>query len=285
MTPLLLASARLGDADLKPERTIAYEVGLQQELSGQFGLDVTLFYKDIRDQLGLEAVKTVDAVGFTRYINRDYGSVKGFTFSLEKMRTGLISGSVDYTFQYAKGSASDPNFLQLIEVATRMSGEPIQFPERQILALDWDQRHTLNTSLNFSKPSNWAVSLLGVFGSGLPYSPSSVEQLQLPDREFKNSARKPMTFTVDMKANKQFKLDKYTMSIFLRIYNLLDRLNENSVYAVTGRATENARLPYEQALALEMLARGGQFTMAEWDNHPGWFSEPRRVQLGMAVRF
>jgi hypothetical protein len=75
------------------------------------------------------------------------------------------------------------------------------------------------------------------------------------------------------------------MSIFLRIYNLLDRLNENSVYAVTGRATENARLPYEQALALEMLARGGQFTMAEWDNHPGWYSEPRRVQLGMAVRF
>jgi outer membrane receptor protein involved in Fe transport len=285
MTPLLLAGVNLGDADLAPERTIAYEVGLQQELAGQFGVDVTLFYKDIRNQLGLESVKTVDAVGYYRYINRDYGNVKGFTLSLEKMRTGLFSGSIDYTFQYARGSASDPNFLQLIEVATRMSDEPIQFPERQILSLDWDQRHTLNLVLGLTKPGNWAVSCIATAGSGMPYSPSSVEQLQLADREFKNSARKPMQYNVDLKANKQFKFGSMTYSLFMRVYNLLDRMNENSVYAVTGSAIENARLPYDQKTQLEMLRRGGQFTMSEWDNHPSWLSEPRRVQVGLAVRF
>ncbi len=285
MTPLLLAGANLGDADLKPERTIAYEVGLQQELNGQFGLDVTLFYKDIRNQLGLEAVKTVDAVGYYRYINRDYGNVKGFSLSLEKMRTGLLSGSIDYTFQYARGSASNPDFLQLIEVATRMSGESIQFPERQILALDWDQRHTLNLVLSLTKPGNWGMSCIATAGSGLPYSPSSVEQLALPDREFKNSARKPMQFNVDLKANKQFTMGTLTYSLFFRVYNLLDRLNENSVYRITGRATQNARLPYDQLVQMQMLRQGGQFTMSEWDNEPSWFSEPRRVQAGLAVRF
>ncbi|NLP10149.1 TonB-dependent receptor [bacterium] len=285
MTPLLLAGATVGDPNLKPERTIAYEVGLQQELNGQFGVDVTLFYKDIRNQLGLESVKTVDAVGYYRYINRDYGNVKGFTLSLEKMRTGLLSGSLDYTFQYSRGSASDPNFLQVIEVATRMSGESIVFPERQILPLDWDQRHTVNLVVGLNKPGNWGMTCIATAGSGMPYSPSSVEQLALPDREFKNRARKPMQFNVDLKANKQFIYGKINYSLFIRVYNLLDRLNENTVYAVTGRATQNARLPYEQLLQLQMLQQGGQFTMNEWDNHPSWFSEPRRVQLGLAVRF
>ncbi len=285
MTSLLLDGARVGEADLQPEKTIAYEVGLQQQLAADYAMDLTLYYKDIRNQLGLESVKTVDAVGYTRYVNRDYGAVKGFTLSFEKLRTGLISGGIDYTFQYAKGSASDPNFLQLIEVATRLSGESIQFPERQILALDWDQRHTVNATLNISQPGNWNVSLIGSWGSGLPYSPSSVEQLQLPDREFKNSALKPITYNLDLKANKQFKIGRFTYSVFLRVYNLLDHLNENYVYSVTGRATENARLPVDEQVQLEMLARGGQFTMSEWDNRPDWFSEPRRVQLGMGVKF
>jgi len=285
MTSLLLSGARIGDANIKPERTIAYEVGLQQQLSDQYAMDLTMYFKDIRDQLGLEAVRTIDAVGYTRYVNRDYGNVKGITLSFEKLRTGIFSGTVDYTFQYSKGSASDPNFLQLIEVATRLSGEPVQFPERQILPLDWDQRHTLNTTLNLSKPGDWAVSMIGTLGSGLPYTPSSVEQLQLPDREFKNSARKPMRYNIDLKANKQFKIGGLDYSVFLRVYNLLDHLNEKYVYSVTGRAIYNARLPNDEKIQLEMLRRGGQFTMQEWDNHPGWFSQPRRIQLGMSVRF
>lgn len=285
MTPLLLDGARIGDTDLKPETTIAYEVGLQQQIGEQFAMDVTVYYKDIRNQLGIEAVRTVDAVGYTRYINRDYGNVKGFSFALEKLRTGLFSGAVDYTFQYAKGSASDPNFLQLIEVATRLSGEPVQFPERQILPLEWDQRHTLNMTLSLSRPGDWSISAISSVGSGLPYSPSSVEQLQLPTREFKNSARKPMRFDLDIKAAKQLKFAGLNYSVFLRIYNVLDHLNEKYVYSTTGRATYQARLPIDEKIALEMLQRGGQFTMKEWDNRPSWFSQPRRIQVGLAMRF
>ena len=285
MTPLLLEGARLGDPDLEPEKTIAYEIGLQQQLNAEYALDLTLFYRDIRNQLGLEAVKTADAVGYTRYVNRDYGNVKGFTLAFEKLRTGLISGGIDYTFQYAKGSASSPDFLQLIEVATRLSGESVQFPERQILALDWDQRHTVNLNMSLSKPGNWALSFIGKLGSGLPYSPSSVEELQLPDREFKNSARKPLSYNLDVKANKLLKFGNLTYSVFVRVYNLLDNLNENSVFPVTGRATENARLPGDQQIQQEMLQQGGQFTMAEWDNRPHWLSRPRQVQIGLTLRF
>ncbi len=230
LTSLLLEGATLGDPNLKPEQTIAYEIGLQQQVTDAFALDLTLFYKDIRNQLGVEAVRTPDVVGYQRYINRDYGNSKGFTLA-SRMRAGMFSGSIDYTYQKAKGSASDPNFIQLIEVASRLSGESVQFPERQILPLDWDQTHTINLILYLVEPQDWAVSLIGQWGSGLPYSPTSVEQLALPDREFKNSDRKPTRYSLDLKASKDFALFNLDFVVFLRIYNLLDHLNQESVFS------------------------------------------------------
>ena len=284
MTSLLLDGARVGNPDLKAEKTISYEIGLQQQVAADYAVDVTLYYKDLKDQVGLELAKTVDAVSYERYINRDYGNVKGFTVALEKLATGLISGTLDYTFQYAQGSASDPNFLQLVQVASRRSDEAIQFPERQILPLDWDQRHTVNMVVNLREPGDWSVSFLGRYGSGLPYSPTSVEELQLPDREFKNSDRKPARFTLDFKAQKSFHMAGVMWNVFLQVDNVFDNLNENSVFSTTGRATNNARLPYDEALERKNLEEGGQFTMEEWDNRPSWYSSPRRIRLGVAVK-
>jgi outer membrane receptor protein involved in Fe transport len=285
MTSLLLDGTKIGNPDLKPEKTISYEVGLQQQVAGDFGIDITMFYKDLRDQVGLELASTVDAVSYYRYINRDYGNVKGLTIALEKLGVGMFSGSLDYTFQYAKGSASNPDFLQLVQLATRRSDEPIQFPERQILPLDWDQRHTINFALNIRETGDWSISFLGRYGSGLPYSPTSVEELQLPDREFKNSDRKPNRYNLDFKAQKSFEYAGLNLNIFLKVDNVFDHLNENSVYSNTGRATQRARLPYDEQIQREMLKQGGQFTMQEWDNQPHWFSPPRRVQLGISVKF
>jgi len=42
-------------------------------------------------------------------INIDYGAVKGFTVSFEKRFSDGFSANLDYTFQIAKGDASDPN--------------------------------------------------------------------------------------------------------------------------------------------------------------------------------
>ena len=285
MTSLLLDGTRVGNPNLKPEKTISYEVGLQQQIANNFGIDITLFYKDLRDQVGLEITRTVDAVSYYRYINRDYGNVKGLTIALEKLGVGMFSGTLDYTFQYAKGSASNPDFLQLVQLATRLSDEPVQFPERQILPLDWDQRHTINFALNIREAGDWAISFLGRYGSGLPYSPTSVEERQLPDREFKNSDRKPNRYNLDFKAQKFLEIAGLNLTVFLKVDNVFDHLNENSVYSNTGRATQRARLPYDEKIQREMLKQGGQFTMQEWDNQPQWFSPPRRVQLGVSVKF
>lgn len=285
LTRIQLEGMRLGDASLKPEKTISYEIGLQQEIASGYAVDVTAYSKDIRNQLGIELITTVDAVGYERFVNRDYGQVKGFTVALEKLRTGFFWGSIDYTLQFAKGSSSSPEFLQVVQVSNRLGGAPVQFVERQILPLDWDQRHTASMILSAGKPGNWIVTLLGTMGSGLPYSPTSVEQLELPDRDFKNSARKPVRWNIDLKATKTFKLNNLTYSIYLMVDNIFDHLNEMDVYETTGRATNIAILPDEKRFRDEAIAQEGIFTPDEVDVRPYWFSPPRKVRLSLEVSF
>jgi outer membrane receptor protein involved in Fe transport len=285
LTPLQLNGMTLGDAGIKAERTIAYEIGLQQALTYGLALDVTAYFKDIRNLLGIERIITVDGIGYNRYINRDYGHVKGLMLGLRKDGPGLITGALSYTLQVARGSASNPEFLQLIETAVRVGGQPIQFVERQILRLDWDQNHTVNAMVNFAKTDNWSFSILGTIGTGSPFSPSFIERFDIPEREYTNSENKPFRWNVDLKAKKYLKLGDRRYVVFLKVDNVFDHLNENYVYAGSGKAKYNPRLPLELKLEQEALAQEGHFTLTEIDNRPEWYTPPRKVELGFEIIF
>ena len=53
-------SAPFGNADLKPQKTVSYEIGLQQQISEDMAIDITGYYKDIRNLLGtkIETIAT-----------------------------------------------------------------------------------------------------------------------------------------------------------------------------------------------------------------------------------
>ncbi len=48
----------LGNANLEPQRTDMYEIGLQQQLSEFMVVDVTSFYRDVRNLLGTDLYET-----------------------------------------------------------------------------------------------------------------------------------------------------------------------------------------------------------------------------------
>ena len=260
----------MGNADLKPQQTVIYEIGLQQQISDDIGLDVTGFYKDIRNLLGTEIIEHYTATMlYARYVNRDYGNVRGFTFALEKRRTGLLSARIDYTFQVSEGNASDPNSVFLDNQSS-----PPRESEIKVVPLDWDQTHTLNLSIILSKPGNWGVSLLARLGSGLPYTPS----FQGIRTSYENSERKPAQYGIDLNAHKELNFMGMEYSIFLKVYNLFDRKNEVHVYEDTGRAGYSLRSFYAGDWR-------NYSTLYDYLNRPDFYSEPRRVILGMSVGF
>jgi len=285
LTPLQLEGMTLGNADLDPERTIQYELGLQQQLVPGITADVSVYYKDMSDLLGVEYLTTIDNVRFLRYINRDYGNSKGITVGINAFGNDLINGSVNYTYSTANGSASDPDYIALVQASTQIGGEPVEFLDRQIISLNWDQTHTLNALVDFQFTRSWDMSVIGTYWTGQPYSPSFVEKYDILEQEYNNADTKPVQWSVDFKTRYIFNLGQSNLIVFLQVDNIFDHLNQNSVYSSTGTAYHNARLPSTEEIEIERLEQAGLFTLAEIDNNPGWYSSPRKLRLGLIFNF
>ncbi|MDZ7262036.1 MAG: TonB-dependent receptor, partial [candidate division KSB1 bacterium] len=185
-----------GNPDLKPQKTVMYELGLQQQLTNDLGVDVTLFYRDIRDWVGtsrlLETAKLT--VKYSMFENKDYENVRGITLKLEKRMANNFSFRADYTFQIAEGTYSNP----IDEYNAALNNEA---PQIMLIPMNWDQRHTFNAQLMFNL-SGWTVSLIGRYWSGRPYTPSfpASEKVGLSAVSglTANSARLPVQRGLDM---------------------------------------------------------------------------------------
>lgn len=262
-----------GNPDLKPQQTVSYEIGLQQGIQDIFSVQVTAFYKDIRNLLGTR-IETIQP-GFDepfplskygRFINTDYGQTKGLILNVEKRMEDNFSFNINYSFQVASGNASDPQSRALDELAGVQT-------EKQLVPLDWDRRHQLNASTSFLTKSDWVLTVLGEYGSGFPYTPSkSNERIGLV-----NSDRKPTYINFDMYASKSFTIKGTNASVFARIYNLFDTQNETQVYNDTGRAFPN--------LQFQTGIPQGLNTKDEFLFRPDFYSAPRRVSIGFNFSF
>jgi len=260
----------LGDADLQPQRTTMYEIGLQQEVAPNLGITVTGYYKDIRNLLALEIFVKDQRADFGRFINQDYGAVQGFTFSLEKRMSGGFAANLDYTFQTAKGDASDP-----ADAYNKSQASPPLEVNKQLVPLAWDRRHSLNVTLTFGTPDDFIASVIARAGSGLPYTPS-----QSNDRTvLENSENMPGFYNFDLYLTKYLRLfGDYRVSVFLKVYNLFDTANETNVFTDSGRAG------YTIDLSQPILVRGVN-TLAQYFTRPDFYSAPRQVLIGAALSF
>ncbi len=262
------ASATMGNADIEPERTTQYEIGFSQQIGNDIGIEVTGYYKDIRN---LNTTKIVNSfVGgdkYGLYINKDYANSKGITLALSKRPTGNVSGNIDYTFSISEGNASDPAAAFVDEQSNVES-------EKMLVPLDWDQRHTLNATLTYHPLKNSGISLIYSYGSGLPYT----AQFAGVRTSFENNARKPSTMKVDLRSYYNFNISGIRFALHLNIYNLFDIRNELYVFSDTGRSTYTLVPTYTPQVSGRGLNTLDQYLMS-----PADFSSPRQIKFGMSV--
>jgi hypothetical protein len=249
----------MGNPDVKPEETVQYQFGYKQAVTEWLGVDVNLFYKDIRNLLGVEFITTYNDAVYARMTNVDFGDVVGGTISLEQRRRGILSSSLDYTWQMAEGNSSDPR-----ETATRASAN--QDPRPRRIPFNWDQRHTLNLTVMASKPQVFSVTAITRVVSGQPYTPAISAGLNVGLGD--NAGRKPAALLVDLRAEKTLPHTRQGATAFLRAFNLFDaRYFNGFVFTDTGspdytRDTGNGSL-YD----------------------PTRFYGPRRVEAGVTMSF
>jgi outer membrane receptor protein involved in Fe transport len=273
----IVGSPIYGNANLRPEQTVSYEIGLQQQLSENLAFNVTGFYKDVRDLLALQEIRVSTSNTYRKYVNQDYGNIKGITFSLSKRRTpsDMLSVTVDYTFQTAEGNETGSAAFFIDRSSGRQS-------EKLPVPLDWDQTHTLNATASIGVPRNWNLTVVSRLGTGLPYTPQ-MTSTQIFLRT--NSSRRPFQTTVDLLAEKSFDLYSVGLTLFLKVFNLFDTLNERFVFNDTGRATytlEEGKGTAQEANRLAGIIPGAH-SATEYFVRPQYYAPPREVRFGMSI--
>jgi outer membrane receptor protein involved in Fe transport len=258
---------QVGNPGLKSQRTVAYELGLQQQLSADIKVDVTTYYKDFRNLVGTEIFDIGNGNRYAQYVNRDYGNAKGIIVSLEKRHSHRFSARLDYTFQIAQGNASDPNSVFLDNQTS-----PPRESQKQLAPLDWDRRHSLNVTATIGTLNDFTLTFIGKLGSGLPYTPA----LFNARTGLLNSENRPTTVTVDLYVTKYFDFFGNPVNVFAKVYNMFDTKNELDVFSDSGRAN------YSIEARSDLVVRGIN-TVSEYYTRPDFYSAPRQVILGLGI--
>jgi outer membrane receptor for ferrienterochelin and colicin len=276
----------MGNADLKPQRTVMYEIGLQQQLSDVISIDATLFYRDVRDWVGaspsidLKYSETKNTnYQYSIYENKDYENVKGITLKIEKRFNDNYSFRADYTFQTAEGTYSD--------VADAFNDlQANRSPVLALLPLSFDQKHTINMQFIYSM-SDWTVSMIGRYWSGLPYTPAPLEGAgtigsAAVSGYVTNSARLPAQKIVDLSISKTLRFSsELNLELFINVYNLFDQRDGTTVWGDSG--SPDYTTTSESAAKLYNNIRVS--TVDDYVNQPSWYTAPRQVQVGLALGF
>jgi outer membrane receptor protein involved in Fe transport len=278
-----------GNPNVKPQKSVQYELGLQQGLTEDLRLEISGYYKDVTNYIQNQTVFTTNGKEFRILTNLAYSNVKGVTISLFKRRSqnSLFQSSLDYTFQIAEGNRTEP------EAEIFFSESTGKLTETFLVPLDFDRQHIINATINLIEPNDWTLGLTGYFQTGTPYTPSvSFENRAVTFEQ--NSATRPTNWNVNLKFEKFFQLGSFDYSVFLQINNLFDTENEIYIYSSSGRALSAVE---ETTLAsqfnnirnrIEQREEAGLFSESVIDNYyarPQNVSSPREVRLGFSIIF
>ncbi|MCX6144002.1 MAG: TonB-dependent receptor [Ignavibacteriales bacterium] len=261
-----------GQPNLDAERTTAYEVGISHQFGDAIAGSFTAYYKDVIGLVGTQYYFPFVEnryVGYTLYVNEAYANIKGFEVRMDLRRTKYLSGSMTYTYSVAKGSAS-----------SETQDYPGTTKSTLLYPLGFDKPHMFNLNANLYLPAQTGFSLFGVYplentiwnfviraSSGYPYTPQpggrAISYIE------RNSARMPMTYSVDAQISKEWKFGPTKLTIFAEILNLTNHKNVLYVYSDTGEPDVTTSSGYSQ----------------EYIQDPSNFGPPRRIRLGARFGF
>ena len=257
----------LGNADLEPQRSTVYEIGIQQQVGPFVAVDVTGYYRDIRNLLGTGLYETLtggDTYG--RYENADFGTVRGVTAAMTFVYAPLgLRGGLNYTFQTARGNGSDPR-------QAFFDAQGNNEATRVLIPLDWDQRHNLSLNATLVR-GGWTFGAVGALYTGFPFTPFDTQRV--PIVELRNLARYDGEFRLDLRAARGVEVAGVTAQLLLIGENLLDFYRADRFPVI---------FPSESAAQVANgLARVN--TLEEFRYNPSVQPAPRSVRFGLQLNF
>ena len=310
----------ISNPNLRPEKTIDYELGFQQVLSKTSSLKISAFYKEMRDMIQVRNFTGAFPRPYKAYGNLDFGTVKGLTLSYDLRRTGNIRLNTSYTLQFADGTGSTTTTaLALINAGlpNLRSIQPFNYDQRHRIVANVDYRYGSGSNyngpvLNIGKNAdgskrqvqllaNMGINFISNLGSGTPYTASTIAtpitgEISPSTEGSINGSRLPWQFNLDLNFDKNWTISKgegaeassYNINVYFWIGNLLNTRNINSVYRFTGVADDDGYLAAAQYQPLI----NSQNNPESFKNYYGMYVDnpfnlgvPRTIRLGVKFDF
>ncbi len=291
----------IGNPDLNPETTVAYELGLRQQFSEGAVLTITAYYKDIFDYITAASVNATNSRFvsglYTTYINQDYSRVRGVEFEYKtRLITSMeadLSGS--YSVATGKSSTADEELNNIHQgLSESIKEEPAIYDRPLQLSLNINYKSKPNEPLfGFGRGvlDNYNVFVRIFYESGMRYTPElnigtdplTGRVLYITDNNNPYTDVGTAWFWVDLNFEKYFNLSFSTLTFSAEIQNLLNNQNSQIINPVTGRAYQYGD-PVDES---SNDPRYPQLTapVSTYPYNPARYLTPRTFRLGLSMSF
>jgi hypothetical protein len=120
---------------------------------------------------------------------------------------------------------------------------------------DYDQRHTWNAYASYRITQSLNLSAKYRYGSNFPIAGFyELRNGRYFLSDVRNAERVPHYSRLDVRANKAFHFDRWKLTLYIEILNLLDQVNHRYTGLNSIRATGEARLAHDTLLPFLPIA-------------------------------
>jgi hypothetical protein len=302
---------KLNNISLYPEKTVAYEIGLEHRISQKLTFGIDTYLKNSYDLIELLPVNALP-IPYFEYHNNGTRSINGVEFNFTAMLSTLSKLQVSYNLQSATAQEPWPYYH---------GGDDYYYPDtlntnNGLLSfpVDWDERNTIEALIEYGFPRRHAISPLQeltttiacAYHDGHPYTTENLHGDYISDINTVDTL--PGYVNVDLKCSKIIRINSVALTVTGQIYNLFNTKQIIEVYPTTG-LPDNIGYPDPSIYAFNVITLTSFFYTPQADyNHDGInsrvelrdeyvaaiknlyadptnYNGPFRAQIGIAVGF
>ncbi len=207
-------------------KTVAYELGYEQNLFDQYLVRVTGYYKDVSDQSFLVTYTNRNStVNYSVSTPNSYEDIRGFEIEARKNRGNWVQGFINYTYMVRTtgyfGLAQhyeNPTDQRTYERTNVYQVKPLPAPYARA-NIDFFTPPDFGPKLGgINLLGDWRLNVLGVWTSG-DYS-TWVGGGSVPGVQY--NVQWKDYFNIDLRLSKNFRIAGANIQLFMDIYNALN---------------------------------------------------------------
>ena len=223
--PLKLGILDLGNPNMEPPRTISYETGVEYNLSDQYLIRISGYYKDITGQQGPVNYASIDGkVNYKSYQNNNYEDILGAEISMSKTLGQWVTGWANFDFLFRKSGMTGRR--DYFEDPSKEDIEGLYQDQVSSLLAEPNFRAnlTFHAPLEFGpsiagiKPlAGWYASILPQWQAGGHFTHNPLGKIFI-----NNNLQWPDYHSVDARLSKEIKIRTISLNLYVNVNNLFN---------------------------------------------------------------